>query len=89
MSHIMNAQLRKLTDALHPLGLSGPLWRILSEIEASEPANIRDLARRTALERSNVSRLVDRLIVEGLVESVDPADRRMHMVRLSPLGRDR
>jgi len=87
MSHIMSAQLRKLTEALRPLDLSGPLWRILSEIESSEAANIRDLARRTALERSNVSRLVDRLIEAGLVETVDPSDRRMHVVRLSQEGR--
>jgi DNA-binding MarR family transcriptional regulator len=87
MSHIMNEQLRRLTLALRPLEISGPIWRVLSELDDYGPANISDLARRSALERSNVSRIVDRLIEAGFVESADHADKRVHLVQLSRLGR--
>lgn len=89
MSHIMYEQLRRLQDALRPLGINGPIWRILSELDACGTASIRDLARRSALERSNVSRIVDKLIDAGLLESVEHEDKRVHMVRLSEAGRER
>lgn len=89
MSHIMYEQLRRLHDALRPLGINAPMWRILSELDECGTASIRELARRAALERSNVSRLVDKMIDAGLVETVEHEDKRVHMVRLSDEGHAR
>ncbi|CAN0583612.1 unnamed protein product, partial [Laminaria digitata] len=86
MSHIMYEQLQRLSLALEPLEISGPVWRLLSELHANGPTRIRDLARLSAFERSNVSRLVDKLKDQGLVVSVAANDRRVHVVELSELG---
>jgi DNA-binding MarR family transcriptional regulator len=87
MSHIMYEQLRRLSYALEPLEISGPTWRLLSELHFNGPASIRDLARLAALERSNVSRLVDKMKQDGLVVSCASQDRRVHIVDLSDAGR--
>lgn len=86
MSHIMHEQLQRLSIALQPLGITGPAWRLLSELHENGPTNIRDLARLAALERSNVSRLVDKLKSQGLVVSLPSSDRRVHVVELSEIG---
>jgi DNA-binding MarR family transcriptional regulator len=68
------------------VGLSGAQACALgwTEVEMSMSA----LARVLACEASNVSQIVARLEAQGLVErTVDDADRRVKLVRITPAGR--
>lgn len=59
-------------------------------VAAGEPLALSDIAQRLTCVRSNVTQLIDRLEVDGLVQRVDdPSDRRMVRAELTPLGRER
>jgi DNA-binding MarR family transcriptional regulator len=52
-----------------------------------EPRSQRDLAQLLKFDASNVTAIVDRLEERGLVERrMDPADRRVRLVVLTPTG---
>lgn len=52
------------------------------------PVRLGELHRRVLLSQPALSRMVDRLVVRGLIERhVDPADRRVVLLDLTPDGR--
>jgi DNA-binding MarR family transcriptional regulator len=59
----------------------------LTEVVASNGLTQRELVDRLRLDRSSVSRLVDRLVARGWVERADGPDRRT--VRLAPTAAGR
>ncbi|WP_229402268.1 MarR family winged helix-turn-helix transcriptional regulator [Micromonospora okii] len=68
-----------------PLGLVGML-RHIEQLSAGSHA--RELAERTGLDPSTVSRAVATLVTHGLVERrADPADRRASCLTVTPAGR--
>lgn len=68
-----------------PLGLVGMLMQIE---QLSAGSHARELAERTGLDPSTVSRAVATLVTHGLVErSADPADRRASCLTVTPAGR--
>ena len=88
MAQIMSQQLAALSRNLRPLGISGPMSRILTGLSEAGDATIADLAEHSGFERSYVSRLLDQLAGTGLVERIaDPVDRRQRLVRLTAKGR--
>ena len=90
MAQIMSQQLTALSRTLRPIGITGPMSRILTGLSEAGDATINDLAYHSGLERSYVSRLLDQLTHSGLVERVpDPIDRRQRLVRLTGVGRQR
>ena len=59
----------------------------LEMIEARGPMNMSERARRLYLDASTITRLVDRLVDDGLaVRSADGSDRRVHRVRNTDKG---
>jgi MarR family transcriptional regulator, organic hydroperoxide resistance regulator len=77
-----------LSVSLSRYGLAPVDWRILSTLQESDGHNIAYLAERTATERSNLSRSVDKLEGLGLVRRQrEPRDRRHVQLYLTKTGR--
>lgn len=86
-----NAVLRAIDEELGRAG-AVPLvvYDVLLELNAAPDRYLRmkDLAARTVLTRSRVSKLVDELVDQRLVERrADPSDRRGSLVAITPAGR--
>ena len=63
---------------------------ILAGLAAGGDQRVTDLAQRLRVDESSVSRRTTALVADGAVVRVaDPADRRAHLLRLTPAGRDR
>ena len=85
-----NAVLRAIDEELDRAG-AVPLvvYDVLLELNAAPERHLRikELAARTVLTRSRVSKLVDELVDQGLVERcTDPSDRRGSVVAITPAG---
>jgi DNA-binding MarR family transcriptional regulator len=77
-------RLRRHADA----GISPSLQSALATVEAMGPVALGDLAAAEAIRPSSTTRIVARLEEEGLiVREVDPLDRRVSRVRVTPRGR--
>jgi MarR family transcriptional regulator for hemolysin len=85
----VNKQWRRTLDkALAPLGLTQAMWLPLLHLEHDSGAmRQKDLAHSLALDSSTVVRLIDGLQVQGWVERIDDADRRVKRIQLTPAGR--
>lgn len=90
MAQIMSEQLTALSRSLRPVGITGPMSRILTGLREAGEATIAELAEHSGFERSYVSRLLDQLSRSGLVKRIpDPLDRRKRLARLTATGRQR
>lgn len=86
-----NAVLRAIDEELSAAG-AVPLqvYDVLLELEAAPEGRLRikDLASRTVLTRSRISKLIDELADEGLVERCpDPSDGRGSVAAITRQGR--
>ena len=88
---VQNAVLRAIEADLERAGCVPLTWYdVLLELNATEDRRLRmrELASRTVLSRTRVSRLVDDLVAEGYVSRApDPADGRVSFAVLTPAGR--
>ena len=66
-----------------------PRFDILAQLErAGEPLSMGELSRRMMVTNGNITGLVERLAVDGLIERAASAnDKRVQMVRLTAEGR--
>ena len=79
-----------ITRHLRAYGLTGPQYNILRILNGSSPKglSVLDIKSRMLDRSSNVSRLVEKLRIAGLVERVQHAqDRRMVIVTISESGK--
>ncbi|MBP6828199.1 MAG: MarR family transcriptional regulator [Saprospiraceae bacterium] len=79
-----------ITRQLRPYGLTGPQYNILRILNGSSPKglSVLDIKSRMLDRSSNVSRLVEKLRIAGLVERVPHTqDRRMVIVTISESGK--
>ena len=68
-------------------GVSLMEWRIVGTLALDAPLSLKQLARRFDLDKGQSSRAVTALLGRGLVRrSVNGADRRSFMLRLTPAG---
>lgn len=68
-------------------GLTLQHWRTLAVIRRIENCSMKDLALYAAIDRTTLTRVVDHLVAQGLVERWSPArDRRQVQVTLSAAG---
>lgn len=68
-------------------GLTPEKWFILARIRQDGPLRQVELTEPALEDAPNVSRLVERLVGDGLVErQPDPTDRRSRILKLSPSG---
>lgn len=79
---------RNLTDVYErELGLSREEWRLLFLLANAESMTSLDLARRTTLDKVQVSRAAKRLGEKGLiVREIPDEDRRIRVYRCTPEG---
>ena len=68
-------------------GLSVLEWRVLATLADSGPVTIGQLAQKSVSKQPTVTRLLDRMEEQGLVERLPAAkDRRLTMVRMTRSG---
>ncbi|WP_068877183.1 MULTISPECIES: MarR family winged helix-turn-helix transcriptional regulator [unclassified Phenylobacterium] len=68
-------------------GLTLQHWRTLAVIRRIQNCSMKDLALYAAVDRTTLTRVVDHLVAQGLVERWSPArDRRQVQVALSAAG---
>jgi len=78
-----------MSDRLRTLGLSVAQFDILSSLHEREGMTQKELAARLYVTKGNISGLIDRLEVAGLVERRPSAeDRRAHQLFLSGAGKE-
>ncbi|WP_170328690.1 MarR family winged helix-turn-helix transcriptional regulator [Ruegeria arenilitoris] len=79
---------RNLTDVYErELGLSREEWRLLFLLANAESVTSLDLARRTTLDKVQVSRAAKRLDEKGLIiREISDTDRRIRVYRCTPEG---
>lgn len=80
---------RRFSVCYKNLGLSVPDWRILAQLGAHGPLEVRDLAARTEMEKSRISRAAVRLEAADLIVRRKVAgDGRLVTLELTQNGRD-
>ncbi len=78
----------QVAEALEAHGLRVPAWRTLASLRARDRCTMNELAELTALERSTLSRTVDRMVDDDLVVRLaDERDLRIVRLALTPPGR--
>jgi MarR family transcriptional regulator for hemolysin len=77
-----------LDDRLRPLGHSAPRMEAMSTIAHSPQLSAQvDIAKRIGIEGPTLTRMLDLLEADGLVERLpDPSDRRANRIKLTPKG---
>jgi DNA-binding MarR family transcriptional regulator len=76
-----------LNHALRQFGISGMFWRVLAVLQESDGHNINYLSAKLAIDRSNLSRIIDSMARKGLVKRrTAPHDRRNVLVYLTDAG---
>jgi DNA-binding MarR family transcriptional regulator len=81
---------RQLADALGPLHLRPHEFAVLRHLAQSEGLSQQELGWVLRIDPSNLVGLLDGLEAEGLLRrGSDPADRRRHVIALTPGGRQR
>ena len=74
-------------SALEPTGLRSTQAAILQMIVATDSNSVADLARELAMDPSTLTRNLQPLVREGLVELVNAPRGRAKLARLTPEGR--
>ncbi len=73
--------------ALKHVQMDPPRWRVLMVLGYRDPSTISEIADHAAMKLSTITRVVQRLQVDGLVTtSVKPEDNRVTNVHLTPAG---
>ena len=79
-----------IARSLRPHGLTGPQYNIMRILNGSYPKglSVLDIKSRMLDRSSNVSRLVEKLRISGLVDRLPHnSDRRMVVVTISDMGK--
>jgi DNA-binding MarR family transcriptional regulator len=73
-------------EKLAPSGLSAPQFGLLSTIAQVAPVTINHLAEMMDMDRTTLTRNLDLLVKQRLVQTEEGEDRRMRLVRLTEEG---
>jgi MarR family transcriptional regulator for hemolysin len=87
--HDVGRLLRKRIDQqAQSIGLTSAQWRVVAYLARSEGSNQASLADVMELEPITLSRHLDRMEADGMIERrPDPADRRAHRLFLTDKGK--
>ena len=78
---------RAFDEALAEAGGSLPVWLVLISLKSRTLASQRELAEAVGIQGATLSHHLDAMESAGLVtRRRDPANRRLHMVELTPVG---
>lgn len=83
ITQVLDRRDRNLAAALKSYGLRAPEWRALASLHARHRLSMSELADLTSIERTTLSRTVDRMVRKGwMVRLSDTSDARV--TRLAP-----
>ncbi len=83
MTQVIASRDRRLAEALDGHGLRAPEWRVLATLHARQRCSMSELADLASLERSTLTRIVDRMQQSGWVTRLSDAED-MRVTRLAP-----
>lgn len=84
-SHLVS---RQFHAQLGPKGVAVPVWRVLATLSDGDGMTIGALARAVLFKQPTLTKVLDRLEADGLVERrPDAEDRRRVLVFITPKGR--
>ncbi|GMR18193.1 MAG: MarR family transcriptional regulator [Gammaproteobacteria bacterium] len=83
----MRAVTQHYDTILQPVGLRGTQFSILSMVSALGQVSITDLADRMVIDRTTLTRNLKPLVTANLLEIYPGEDRRVKVVKLTPVGR--
>jgi DNA-binding MarR family transcriptional regulator len=76
-----------MDKVLHKHSVSKPIYRVMTVLRERQPASIGTIAEAALTKRSTVSRIIDRMVGQGLVTTEPNAeDNRVTEVKLTPAG---
>lgn len=85
---LQSASYSRLAEAVRPHGLTTPGWRVVANLQEQDGISLRDLARRTSTDVSNLSKLIAAMEAGGLVTRTRSAtDARRVLVHITDAGR--
>ena len=88
-TQIIGRRNRQLQERLAPCGISVPQWRILAVLHERAGCTMNELADVTTVDRTTLTRALDRMADDGLVtRKSDARDRRTVRLGLTPAGND-
>jgi DNA-binding MarR family transcriptional regulator len=73
-------------EMLAPSGLSAPQFGLLATIAQAEPVPINQLAEAMNMDRTTLTRNLDLLVKQGLIQNGEGEDRRVRLVLLTGEG---
>jgi MarR family transcriptional regulator, transcriptional regulator for hemolysin len=78
---------RAFDDALAAAGGSGPAWLVLLSLKTQDVPNQRELAAAVGIQEATLTHHLNAMAAQGLLtRERDPANRRVHQVRLTEAG---
>jgi MarR family transcriptional regulator for hemolysin len=78
---------RVFDDALAEAGGSLPIWLILISLKSGQAGNQRELAEAVGIQGATLTYHLNAMEIDGLItRQRDPANRRIHQVRLTDNG---
>ncbi len=84
---LMRGMMKREANDLANGAMTMPQFGVLDFLHEREAAPMRELADTLAMQPSNLTGIVDRLVTLGLVERVNDArDRRVVLARITPAG---
>jgi DNA-binding MarR family transcriptional regulator len=87
MTQVMGSRDRRLGQALKPFGLRVPEWRVLASLCARRRLSMSELADLASIDRTTLSRTVDRLVQARRVARLsDAEDMRVTRLALTAAG---
>jgi MarR family transcriptional regulator for hemolysin len=80
---------RAFDDALGAAGGSLPVWLVLLNLKVRNAGNQRELAAAVGIREATLTHHLNAMETGGLItRRRDPANRRVHIVELTPAGED-
>lgn len=87
LNRITNRLNLNLLEDLRPLKINVPRWRVLAVLHARDGRSIGELAAYTVMDQSTLSRVIDQMERDGLVERrPGPSDSRVVCVHILDAG---
>lgn len=86
LSNFYRPFINKLNVQLAPYHLSNSHWNVMRVLKSEESLTFQDIAKANHIEKPSASNLIHKLISSGYVETIEGADKRAKLVRLTPLG---
>ncbi len=83
MTQVISSRDRRLAEALGAHDLRAPEWRVLATLHARQRCSMSELADLASIERSTLTRIVDRMQHAGWVTRLSDA-QDMRVTRLAP-----